>query len=299
LRTIDHAVTSIQQFTPDLPDLNPIGTLMTCREFFKLNMPDKSGKSIVIEGIHPIHQGPIYLAIVNTELFGWGIETEEDRLIDPLVPDRDLLSEALNWLESNFGDYERNRSVELSALYDDILNRLSTTCSTVDISISELNTAIVNIENERSLEGMNCSLEDWEPEIVSTAETESLVSEVPNSVLIISESGDWQTYLTQEFNHWNFSPLSAENLSEGAVLLDPIPNCAIVLDAKALTTDELRVLRNLKEENPELFLVAIVKLPCPYEEEILYLASDVFVVAASMKGIIRSLQRYFWGLSDN
>lgn len=271
---------------------------MTCREFYESNAIEGKESVVVLEGKHPSSDSHIFLSIFYSESDGWGIGTEEDTVLDNTLENRNVITEATEWLESNFGEYEKANSIELSALYDDILSRLLTTSMSVDITHSELSTAIAYLEEDKISEAMNFDTNAWDTPILAVNSPSHLPVDTlqEQSVVIISEQDDWHTFLVPICHRENFNPISAKTLDEGFEKYQNLSHCALILDAKNLSDIELGKLRTKKIQNPSMFLVAIVAQPCPYEEEILYLATEVYPVPVSPKKLVITLRRYFFDI---
>lgn len=266
---------------------------MTCKEFFDLNCLDHCTHVDVLEGFHPIREEKIFLSIVFSDAEGWAIRTEEDTVLDDSIKNRSVSVEASHWLHANFGEYERATSVEFAALYDDILARLATTGSCVDITYSELSSTISRIEEEKLHEGMNQNLEDWESQSQPDIPMYSVVTHHTDTVLIVSSSDDWHGYLTPILKRENFRVRSAHSLSEGVTQYRQNQNCAILLDGKKLAKDELETIRNLKLQYPHIFLLILVDLPCPYEEELLRLTTNLYFLPIHPQTLIRAFRLFF------
>jgi len=263
---------------------------MTCKEFYDLNASD--GQAVVLEGHHPITDTHISLSIVFSEKEGWGTRTEEDTVLDHQLPDRALLTEAIDWLTANFEDFERKEGIDFSAFYDDIVGQVVTTCSSVDITHSGLIVALEELRRQKTLEAMNYSDDRTFPPLPTMPDL-GIVRSTARRVLIISKKKDWHDYLVSIFKSEKFVPIPAEDLNAGFAQYSTLSNCAIVLDATDLSVEEMDELKAMKKRYPSMYLLAIVGQNCEYINTIFSFAQDVFEVPASDMGIVRSLQRFF------
>ncbi len=282
---------------------------MTFKEFYEMNHPDDEGRVHVVEGTHIITGKDLSLFVVFSSENGWGIGTSAGIEWDEDAVTKNILSEVRDWLEYHYQSVEHTQEYDLQELIDEILIQISATFSSVDISTSSLSQFISALENDRSQEGIYYAQLSPQPEdnLGLDAFSKEDVDRPPHplflpapvklphkkSVILITEDAGWRDWLRRAMAAARLFFVECSDLHQGSDYYYAAPHSSVILDARELTEKDVSLLRKMKDDHPNLNLIALVSQSCPHEEELFDFTHNIYAPPYSTLGLVRQLRRHF------
>jgi hypothetical protein len=268
---------------------------MTFREFYEANHPDEDGRVYILEGNNVSTGDDLSYFITFTSCDGWGIGNNQGITWSPYAIEKEMVPEIRDWLEDQFQSIEKDLHCDLQEFIDDILSRICTTLASVDVSQSNLSQYVTTMERERTLEGFDSDSYNDDDVVHHQPTWLPTFEKKPkrNRVLVISKDEVWRSYLSGIFKKEAFSPLECQDLLEGADHFYSAPSTPIILDAKNLSIQSLGIISQMRQDHSAMKLIAIVSPNCPYGEDLLNFATEVYETPASDMAIVRTLQSCF------